>query len=162
MKTAFGSHTMPSLGDVLGEAGPFLLGAAALLAAVPLLLVAGSRGAKSAARLPLARHVLATSAGAALGLLALVGVAGGLLATIPRGWGVLLGVPLGGSVGALVAHRTARALGERVSWYRCAVCGAPFRFWRASGCCPACDAQHDREEVSKALAGFDERYRRMP
>jgi hypothetical protein len=159
MTALFASHTMPSLWEMLGGSGPLCIGAMAVLLAVPFA-VTGSRGARSVARLSLARHVAAVLGGTALALVAFVVVAAVGVALVPGAWAVLLGVGVGGLGGEFLSYWAARFVAARMNWFTCRGCGAWFRARGPARYCPDCDAERDRAELADALAEFDRRYER--
>jgi hypothetical protein len=126
------------------------------------MLVAGSRGAKSAASLAPARHLLAMGMGLAPGGLLL---AGGLLLVVATASGMAVALAvlsLSSVAGAVVAYKAAQAAGVRMSRYQCRGCGLKFYSRFAADDCPECRARREELESRRTAAEFQARYRDLP
>jgi hypothetical protein len=157
MSPLLASHTMPSLDEMFGA--PAVV--AAVLVSSLVALLAGGRGTESVAKLPWPRYLGSIASGLAAGGATLAGVTFAAVSWIPGLAAALVVLSLGCLAGAAMAHRVAKRVASRMSWYTCRVCGLRFQSRAAVERCPACAAAQDEAAVSRALAEFQDRYREL-
>jgi len=124
------------------------------------VIVAASRGVRSAARLAWSRRLLAVLAGILVGVLTMLVLSFVSMVLGKLGVSVLMIGLCGSAAGACVAaYTTGRFVALRLNWYVCPRCLAYFQSAGISEYCAECYAKLDHAAVAGALADFDDRYR---